>query len=103
MAVSPKGARGVMQVMPETGALYGVERDALFDEDINIQVGLHYLKYLFEIFGSRNLALAAYNCGPSRVVEAGYRIPAIRETQEYVKKVNRATGQYRRKGLPFKT
>lgn len=74
-AISPQGACGVMQVMPATGALYGITRRELFDADINIQVGLQYLKDMFNLFANQELALAAYNCGPERVIEADYRIP----------------------------
>lgn len=93
-AVSPKGACGVMQVMPETAALYGVTRKELFDEDINIQVGLHYIRDLLDLFGNTNLALAAYNCGPTAVMDAGNRIPRIEETRNYVRRVNYEARRY---------
>jgi len=90
-----------MQIMPDTAALYGVTRRELFNEDINIQVGLHYLKEMFHVFGNRDLAIAAYNCGPTRVIEAGYRIPGIRETINYVRMVNYAARKYEQHGTPF--
>lgn len=93
-AISPKGAYGVMQVMPDTAAVYGVNRKELFDEDINIQVGLHYLKEMLSKFKNIDLALAAYNCGPARVIEAGYKIPKINETINYVRRVNREFKRY---------
>ena len=99
-AVSPKGACGIMQVMPKTAALYDVCRQELFDEDINIQVGLYYLKEMLRLFKNRNLAVAAYNCGPNRVIAAGYRVPEIRETIDYVRRVNNAAKKYRQKGIP---
>ena len=88
-----------MQVMPKTAAVYGVSRKELFDEDVNIQVGLHYLKTLLSLFGNRDLALAAYNCGPTTVIEAGYRIPRIQETVNYVRSVSYASQRFLQKGL----
>lgn len=99
-AVSPKGACGVMQVMPATAALYGVSRQELFDQDINIQVGLQYFKEMLRLFEKRDLAIAAYNCGPNRIIKAGNRIPRIRETIDYVRRVNNAAKKYRQKGIP---
>jgi len=92
-----------MQVMPETAALYGVSKGKLFDEDVNIRVGLYYLRRMLDLFRDRDLALAAYNCGPGRVMRAGRRIPDIAETRDYVRRVNDAARQYRRKGFraPF--
>ena len=95
-AISPKGACGVMQLMPETAAIYGVMRKDLFNPDVNIRVGLTYLSEMLKVFKSRNLALAAYNCGPQRVIDAGYRIPQIPETIEYVKRVTRAIKFYKK-------
>ncbi|MFH1624851.1 MAG: lytic transglycosylase domain-containing protein [Pseudomonadota bacterium] len=95
--VSPKGACGVMQVMPDTAKLYGVSRKELFNEDINIQVGLTYFKEMLRIFGNKDLALAAYNAGPAHVIGAGHRIPRIRETIDYVRRVNRAARGYKQK------
>lgn len=93
-AVSKKGACGVMQIIPTTASIYNVSRAELFDEDINIQVGLHYMKKMLKIFGKQDLALAAYNCGPTRITKAGYKIPGIRETRDYVRKVNDAKQKY---------
>lgn len=85
-ARSPKGAQGLMQLMPATAERFGV-RDA-FDPRQNIRGGALYLKWLMEYFrGDLRLALAAYNAGEAAVVKAGYRIPPIAETRDYVPKV----------------
>ncbi|NTU43543.1 MAG: lytic transglycosylase domain-containing protein [Nitrospirales bacterium] len=84
-AVSPKGARGLMQLMPSTAADLGVINS--FDPEENIEGGVRYLKYLLEKFkGDLTLALAAYNAGP-RKVEQTMSVPAIPETINYVKRV----------------
>jgi soluble lytic murein transglycosylase-like protein len=85
-AVSHKGAQGLMQLMPQTALRFGV-RDAL-DPLQNLRGGALYLKWLLEYFnGDLRLALAGYNAGEHQVVRAGYRIPAIKETRDYVPKV----------------
>jgi len=84
-AVSNKGARGLMQLIPETGARYGV-RD-FFDPQQNVEGGVQYLKFLLEKFnGNLDLSLAAYNAGENLVERLG-RIPSIAETTNYVRKV----------------
>ena len=84
-AVSNKGARGLMQLIPETGARYGV-RD-FFDPQQNVEGGVQYLKFLLEKFnGNLDLSLAAYNAGENLVERLG-RIPPIAETTNYVRKV----------------
>lgn len=89
-AVSPKGARGVMQLLPTTASLYGV-RD-LFDPLQNIRAGVHYLRDLIGRFGSDiALALAAYNAGPDAVDKYG-GIPPFDETRAYVRTILDAYG-----------
>lgn len=91
-AVSPKGALGLMQVMPETAARYGVQGDAratvqakLFDPRQNVAAGARYLSDLIDLFPGRlDLALAAYNAGEGAVQRAGNRIPNYPETRNYV-------------------
>jgi soluble lytic murein transglycosylase-like protein len=85
-AVSPKGARGLMQLMPSTAQRLGVA-DA-FDPRQNIEGGVRYLAGLLALFGNDlRLALAAYNAGENAVIQYGHRIPPFRETQDYVPKV----------------
>lgn len=94
-AVSPRGAVGLMQLMPATAQRYGVvadERrqvaDKLADPGVNIRAGTRYLRYLVDLFPGRlELALAAYNAGEGAVQRAGNRIPNYPETQNYVKTV----------------
>jgi soluble lytic murein transglycosylase-like protein len=95
-AVSPKGAIGVLQVMPHVAREeYDVPAEKLFEPDVNIRIGLTVMKSLLQRFDHNlELSLAAYNAGPSRVVEAGYRVPPIRQTQEYVKRVKEAMDEY---------
>jgi len=83
-AVSKAGARGVLQLMPDTAKALGVIDS--FDPDQNIEAGTRYLKGLKEQFGTWDLALAAYNSGPGRVAKLG-RIPNIKETQNYVRSI----------------
>lgn len=93
--VSPRGAVGLMQVMPPTAEQYGVVGDPrqpiekrLTDPRINLQAGTRYLRHLLDLFGDRlDLALAAYNAGVSAVQRAGQQVPNIRETQNYVRTV----------------
>ena len=94
-AVSPKGAIGLMQIMPATARRYGVEGDRklaleqkLTDPKINIKTGTRYLRDLINMFpGQIELALAAYNAGEGAVQRAGNQIPNYKETQNYVKTV----------------
>jgi soluble lytic murein transglycosylase-like protein len=88
-ARSPKGALGLMQIMPATGARYGVDsgRD-LLDPAVNIDIGTRYLRDLHEMFNGRiDLMLAAYNAGEGAVRRYGNRIPPYPETQDYVQKI----------------
>ncbi len=94
-AVSPKGAIGLMQLMPDTARRYGVDTDRhgplerkLTDPRINIRAGVRYLRDLINMFpGELELALAAYNAGEGAVMRAGNKIPNYKETQNYVKTV----------------
>lgn len=94
-AVSPKGAQGLMQLMPATARQYGV-KDA-FDPLQNLRAGtIHLRKLLDEFDGDLTLALAAYNAGSGAVRRHG-GVPAYRETQEYVRKVHSNLSQGRRR------
>jgi soluble lytic murein transglycosylase-like protein len=84
LAISPKGAMGLMQIMPATAAQYGV-RDP-FDPDQNLDAGLRHLKMLLGRHRSLSLALAAYNAGEGAVARYG-RVPPYRETQDYVRRI----------------
>ncbi|MBW2000339.1 MAG: lytic transglycosylase domain-containing protein [Deltaproteobacteria bacterium] len=90
--VSPRGAVGVLQVMPRTASYYfGVEREELFHPETNIRTGLTWMQVLLKQFNENlDLSLAAYNAGVSRVMKAGYRVPPIPETRSYVEKVKQA-------------
>ena len=94
-AVSPKGAVGLMQLIPPTAERYGVRADKdspvqqkLTDPRTNIGAGSRYLRDLIKMFpGQLELAVAAYNAGEGAVQRAGNRIPNYPETQNYVKNV----------------
>ena len=85
-AISRKGAQGLMQIMPDTAQI--VELKNPFDPDENIRAGARYLKLLQEMFkGDLELVLAAYNAGPSKVIQHNMTVPPIGETINYVKQV----------------
>jgi soluble lytic murein transglycosylase-like protein len=87
-AVSAKGAQGLMQLMPDTAARYGVRNP--YDPEQNINAGIHYLKDLLQRFnGNLDLALAGYNAGEGRVIRGGNTVPAIPETQYYVRSISK--------------
>lgn len=85
-AVSPRGAVGLMQVMPATASRFGGGN--LYDPRENVQAGASYLKFLMDKFGHNvQLVLAAYNAGEDAVARNGGRIPPFAETMAYVPKV----------------
>lgn len=91
LAVSHKGAQGLMQLMPATARTYGVLN--AFDVRDNIEGGVKYFRYLQDLFQDNRLALAAYNAGEAAVIK--HRgVPPYRETETYVDKVDR---RYRQK------
>lgn len=99
-AISPKGARGLMQLMPLTAARYGVTN--IFDPRQNIEGGARYLRFLLDHFdGDVNLALAGYNAGEGAVEKYGWRIPPYSETQEYVRRISRRYNLLRDPNAPL--
>jgi soluble lytic murein transglycosylase-like protein len=94
-AVSPKGAIGLMQVIPDTGARFGVTADArrtveqkLADPHTNIAAGVRYLRWLMELYPNNlELTLAAYNAGEGAVRRYNNQIPPYPETRQYVSTV----------------
>ena len=91
-ARSPKGAMGLMQLMPATAKQYGVKN--AFNPAENVRAGVAYLRGLLDRYqNNEELALAAYNAGPGAVDKHGQRVPPYRETQSYVAKINRMAGR----------
>jgi hypothetical protein len=87
MAISPAGARGLMQLMPGTAARFGVKN--IFEPQQNIEGGVRYMRFLLDAFnGDVSLALAGYNAGEGAVMKYGRRIPPYHETQEYVRRIS---------------
>ncbi|MDM8565840.1 transglycosylase SLT domain-containing protein [Candidatus Halobeggiatoa sp. HSG11] len=94
-AVSPKGAVGLMQLMPATARRFGVKDRT--DATENVYGGAKYLRHLINLFNNNlRLALAAYNAGENAVMKYGNKIPPYRETKHYVKKVMRLYSAYKR-------
>jgi len=102
-AVSPRGAIGLMQIMPETGAWIALqleipdfEVDRLYEPALNLRLGTWYLRHLFDRFGNEDDALTAYNAGPSNVERwadgSGSVFP---ETRAYVERVSHCVPVYR--------
>jgi soluble lytic murein transglycosylase-like protein len=86
-ALSHKGARGLMQLMPATAARLGVRN--IFDPQQNIEGGVKYMRMLLNMFdGDVRLALAGYNAGEGAVMKYRRSVPPYRETQEYVRRIS---------------
>ena len=87
-AMSYKGARGLMQLMPGTASRFGVSN--IWDPKQNIEGGTRYMRFLLDTFdGDVKLALAGYNAGEGAVMKYGYRVPPYSETQEYVRRISK--------------
>ena len=87
-AISNKGARGLMQLMPGTAVRFGV--NSIWDPQQNIEGGSRYMRFLLDTFdGNVELALAGYNAGEGAVMKYGDRIPPYNETQEYVRRISK--------------
>ena len=87
-ALSHKGARGLMQLMPPTAARFGVRN--IWDPKQNIEGGARYMRFLLDLFeGDVRLALAGYNAGEGAVMKYGYKVPPYNETQEYVRRISK--------------
>jgi len=102
-AVSPRGAIGLMQIMPETGAWIAqqltiprFEIDQLLEPDLNLRLGMWYLRSLLDRFGTHHDALTAYNAGPSNAERWLNGVETVfPETSVYVKRVARSVPVYR--------
>jgi hypothetical protein len=91
-AFSPKGARGLMQLMPSTATRFGVSRGELWNPERNLEAGVSYLKWLSDRFGNDlSRILAAYNAGEGSV-DRYQGIPPYRETRDYVRRIYTTLG-----------
>jgi Transglycosylase SLT domain len=91
-AVSRKGARGLMQLMPATAERFGTRKEKLYDPKENLEAGIRYLSWLVEQFpGDLSKVLAAYNAGENAVLRYG-GIPPYRETRDYVRRIYSTLG-----------
>ena len=90
--ISHKSAQGLMQIVPSTAALLGVEDP--FDPEESIAAGTKYFRYLLDRFDDETIALAAYNAGEGNVARFG-GVPPFAETRDYISKVNRRKSRYR--------
>ena len=108
-AVSPKGALGLMQIIPDTGERYGIVGDRrrtaeqkLLDPETNLRIGTRHLRALLALFAENiELALAAYNAGEQAVERYERTIPPFPETREYVKLVQQFYAIYRPPPAPL--
>lgn len=92
--VSHKSAQGLMQIVPETARILGV--DNIFDPQENIAAGTRYFRYLLNRFDNERVALAAYNAGEGNVARWG-GVPPFTETEAYIEKVNLRASRYRQR------
>jgi soluble lytic murein transglycosylase-like protein len=108
VALSARGAIGLMQIIPETGSRYGLVPDGrrdveakLRDPAINVRIGTRYLRDLLARFGNDvSLALAAYNAGEGNVVSRANTVPPFAETRDYVRLVRQLYALYRPPAMP---
>lgn len=94
LLISNKQARGLMQIIPETGRMMGCKN--LFNPDQNVAAGTRYLRYLFDRFGDQKIVLAAYNAGEGNVERFG-GVPPFTETRDYLQRVSSRTHSYRQR------
>jgi soluble lytic murein transglycosylase-like protein len=96
-AISPKGAQGLMQLMPATARRWGVNNS--FDPAENLEGGVRYLRYLLDLFGDEKLAVAAYNAGEQAVIRYG-GVPPYPETANYVRQVSSGYASAKQSAAP---